>query len=166
MAWEDTKKATSFKTSYPHLKVLLTVGGWTEGSKNFSLIASTANSRKIFVESVVKLLREHNFDGLDINWQHPGQRGGDPKDKSTFPLLLKDLKEEFNKHNLLLTILINGKKFHLDAGIDFQAVTQHVDWINYITYAFNGPWENKTACSSPMRSKDQNNVVSFANILY
>lgn len=37
--------------------------------------------------------REHNFDGLDINWQFPGLRGGSEKDKVNFPLLLKVIEK-------------------------------------------------------------------------
>ena len=41
-----------------------------------------SNTRfKIFTQSVVDILREFDFDGLDFDWEYPGARGGAPEDK-------------------------------------------------------------------------------------
>lgn len=39
------------------LKVLLGIGGWNEGSTNYSMMASSSDSRKTFIASTVKFLR-------------------------------------------------------------------------------------------------------------
>lgn len=33
--------------------------------------------------------RVNHFDGLDINWEYPSQRGGSDSDIENFPILLK-----------------------------------------------------------------------------
>ena len=66
------KKATDLKYAYPKLKVTLAIGGWNEGSKKYSEMAADPNKRKIFTASVVSFLQEHNFDGLDLDWEYPG----------------------------------------------------------------------------------------------
>jgi chitinase len=50
----------------------LAVGGWNEGSETFSKMSTTSQSRQGFVDSVVNFLIKHKFDGLDIDWEYPG----------------------------------------------------------------------------------------------
>ena len=56
----------SLKARNPQLKVLLSVGGWQ--AEGFSDAALSAQSRDVFAESILALLREHSLDGVDIDW--------------------------------------------------------------------------------------------------
>jgi len=47
---------------------MIAIGGWNEGSIKYSEMAKSPASRKEFVDSVVKFLETHNFDGLDLDW--------------------------------------------------------------------------------------------------
>lgn len=53
------------------MKCFLSVGGWDAGGKVFSVMASSAASRKAFIDSVIKTLEMYGFDGLDIDWEYP-----------------------------------------------------------------------------------------------
>jgi chitinase len=48
---------TSLKERYPHLKVLLAMGGWDERSKNYSKVAESPSRRKALVSSISEYLR-------------------------------------------------------------------------------------------------------------
>jgi GH18 family chitinase len=52
------RKMTSLKQTYPHLKVLLSMGGWKEREqKNYSEVMESPPRRKAFVSSVSSFLR-------------------------------------------------------------------------------------------------------------
>jgi GH18 family chitinase len=42
-----------------------------------------------FALEVIRYLRMHNFDGLDVNWEYPATRGSPPEDKHNFAELLE-----------------------------------------------------------------------------
>jgi len=65
------------------------LGGWNEGSTNYSRLADDPERRHRFVKQSISFIRKYNFDGLDLDWEYPTQRGGHPKDKENFVLLVK-----------------------------------------------------------------------------
>ena len=67
------RKVTDLKYVNPKLKVTLAIGGWNEGSTKYSEMARDAAKRKTFVQSVTEFLKQHNFDGLDLDWEYPGK---------------------------------------------------------------------------------------------
>lgn len=70
------KKLTDFKKTHKHLKVLLAIGGWNEGSQNYSELAGHPDRRQRFVKQSSEFIRKYNFDGkycdssceLMFNW--------------------------------------------------------------------------------------------------
>lgn len=44
-------------------------------------MAATEAGRNNFTDSAVSFVKKYNFDGLDLDWEYPTQRGGSPKDK-------------------------------------------------------------------------------------
>jgi len=82
---------TALRESYPHLKVMISVGGWT-WSGGFSDMALTKASRKTFIDSAIAFLNQHKLDGIDLDWEYPGLPGAGnthrPEDKKNFTRLL------------------------------------------------------------------------------
>ncbi|KZT26865.1 glycoside hydrolase family 18 protein [Neolentinus lepideus HHB14362 ss-1] len=55
-------------------KVKLSIGGWT-GAKYFSPAVANDVNRVVFVNNIVKVYNQYNLDGIDIDWEYPGQPG-------------------------------------------------------------------------------------------
>jgi chitinase len=126
------------KARNPELKILLSVGGWT--ADGFSDAAVSADSRLEFARSVVALLREHALDGIDLDWEYPGQDVAGikarPEDRENFTLLLKMLREQLDAsgHDYLLTIASADHEYFDHTEMDKLYV--YLDWINVMTYDF------------------------------
>ena len=55
-------------------------------------MAKTADRRATFIASTVEMVKEHGFDGLDLDWEYPGGRSdspGAPEDKANFASMLR-----------------------------------------------------------------------------
>ena len=83
------ERTVALKKSNPRLKVLLAIGGWRAGSAPFVAVVDSANTRRRFAANAAKFVRQHGFDGLDVDWEFPGSRGSGPEHKALFTLLLK-----------------------------------------------------------------------------
>jgi type IV pilus assembly protein PilO len=82
---------TLLKQKQPHLKFILSVGGWTD-SGPFYEMAATDPSRQTFAQSCADFLKAYpQFDGIDIDWEHAvigGLQPGQPRDAHNYVLLL------------------------------------------------------------------------------
>ncbi|KAA0202827.1 hypothetical protein HAZT_HAZT000706 [Hyalella azteca] len=134
-SYQDIDKGgyAQFKSLKQHnkaLRNLIAVGGWNEGSARFSELVSTADTRKVFIDSAIRHMRKYSFDGLDLDWEYPASRAGStPEDKENYVLLVKELKEAFEaeaaqsgKARLLLTMAVPAGQDTIDKGFDVPAL--------------------------------------------
>jgi chitinase len=134
------------KKQNPRLRIIASVGGWQ--AEGFSDAALTDASRRTFARSVVQLLREYSLDGVDLDWEYPGQRVAGIKyrseDKHNFTLLLQTLREQLDaaggvqrrtgRDHYILTIAAADREYLDHTEMDRAHV--YLDWINLMTYDF------------------------------
>jgi chitinase len=149
---ENLAYLVALKQQNPSLTVLVSVGGW-EWSGGFSDVALTTKSRAIFIASVMDYLDRHKLDGLDIDWEYPGQAGSTnhfrPEDKQNFTLLLKELRERFDREQktihrrLFLTIAAGASSSYLE-HTEMRKVQKYVDTVNLMAYDYYEPGVDAT----------------------
>jgi len=135
---------------------MLAIGGWNEGSDKYSQMVSSDASRKVFVDSVVAFLKKYNFEGLDVDWEYPTQRGGQSSDRANYIKLLMELRAEFDKNNFVLTAAVSAGLEVIDEAYDVPSMSQYLDHIHVMAYDFHGgDWESYTGINSPLHPRSQ-----------
>ncbi len=158
------------KAKHPHLRVMISIGGWTY-SKYFSKAAATDASRKALVSSCIDIYLKGNlpvidgfggpgtgagiFDGIDIDWEWPGSLNGEANnhvdlanDRQNFKLLLKEFRQQLDALGAQ-----NGRKYLLSGflpanPVDIQGggwndpeLFNYFDFGNIQGYDFWGTWD-------------------------
>lgn len=157
----NLKKLNQLKQVNKDLKILISVGGWS-WSKNFSDAALTPASREIFAQSAVDFMIKHKIDGIDLDWEYPGQKGDNNKfrleDKENFTAVLKLLREKLDdisnmKNQYLLTIATAANQKYLD-HTNMSEAHQYLDFINIMTYDFFTGGSSQTGHHSNLSQSD------------
>ncbi|XP_034177248.2 chitinase-3-like protein 1 isoform X1 [Osmia lignaria lignaria] len=143
-------KFTRLRESSPGTKAMVAIGGWNEGSVKYSQIAGNPATRATFVKNVVAFLKKYNFDGFDVDWEYPNQRGGKPSDKENYVALLKELREEFDKHGFILSIAVAAAEGSASKSYHISQISKYVHFINLMAYDFNGSWNRFTGMNAPL----------------
>ena len=106
----------ALKTKAPQLKVMISVGGWTDSNKDpnkyFNLV-SNANNTNTFVKSVVAFLRRYNFDGIDVAWEPEKFTS---VHKAGLANLVAALKAVLKPLGFLLSALVSAHIHEIDDG--------------------------------------------------
>lgn len=55
----------------PSLKTFISVGGWAVGDEPFSDMVRFPGTRKSFIDSATRFMKDKGFDGIDIDWEYP-----------------------------------------------------------------------------------------------
>ncbi|GLS03624.1 hypothetical protein GCM10007860_07690 [Chitiniphilus shinanonensis] len=169
--WDDKmagnfRELKALKAKFPNIKNMISLGGWT-WSKWFSNAAATDALRKQLVKSCIDIYIKGNlpvvdgrggagaaadvFDGIDIDWEFPGVQGVgyntvSANDGENYRLLLAEFRKQLDElgattgKHYALTIALGVGKDKLDK-INVGSYAPYLDWINMMTYDFNGAWD-------------------------
>jgi chitinase len=141
--YDSYRRFTGLKKKNPELKAFLSIGGWNSGSGKYSMMAADPSKRSTFIKSVVPYAKKYGFDGIDFDWEYPGQReGSDPAhDKEDFTILVQEMAAALHDAGLEFTAAFSPDPVKASGAYDVPAVIKEFDWINIMTYDYHGAWE-------------------------
>ncbi|KAL7011016.1 hypothetical protein ACKWTF_014053 [Chironomus riparius] len=150
---QDFHDLMKLKEKDPCLKILISVGGWDEGSEKFSSLVETEDSVENFAEKTLRFLIFYGFDGIDIHWMYPTMRGGIKDDRQNFVKLIKALKSKLSKRNKLVVAAIGTKISHIiEAYSPMKELCDSLDYAILMTYDYFD--RSKTSIGAPLVNDD------------
>ncbi|KAL2373419.1 chitinase [Blastomyces gilchristii SLH14081] len=133
------KQLFLLKKKHRHMKVLLSIGGWTYSS-NLPKPASTPGGRTKFADTATKLMLDMGFDGLDVDWEYPKN----DDEAKNFVELLKVTREKLDAvakdRRFFLTVASPAGPQNFEK-LRLQEMTTLVDFYNLMAYDYSGSWD-------------------------
>ncbi|HEV8248249.1 MAG TPA: glycosyl hydrolase family 18 protein [Polyangiaceae bacterium] len=168
----------ALKRKHQHLRTFISIGGWsfneTATAWIFTTVAEKPSTRAEFIQSAIAFSREYGFDGVDLDWEYPGEptRGGRPQDTQNFTALLREFRaaiqdeaSKTGKEALLLTMAAPAGPYHF-RWLELDKIHESLDWINLMAYDYAGPWDGRTGVNAPFRDLGpgiQGSVSAYIN---
>ncbi|EKM59129.1 glycoside hydrolase family 18 protein [Phanerochaete carnosa HHB-10118-sp] len=149
-------------------KVKVSIGGWT-GSKYFSNAVSTPQNRQTFVGNILQLYSQYGIDGIDIDWEYPGQPGNDgniymSQDPANYLSFLQLLRETLPPQAKIsaATMTVPWTDANGETMKDVSAFAQVLDWILIMNYDTWGSSSNPGP-NAPLSNACHNSTQSSSS---
>lgn len=148
-------------------KAVLSLGGWG-GSTYFSPAVRSASSRSTFIGNIVKTYKQYNLDGIDIDWEYPGQVGAgnqkDPSDTANYQTFLQELRTALPQ-GALITAAVTQTPWVASNGQPVQSVARAAGAIDYIMIMNYDVWGSSSnpGPNAPLANLCGNSTQPTAN---
>jgi chitinase len=132
------------------VEVLLSLGGWG-WDEQFAAITSKPQSEDRYVESVLRIIDDSDYDGIDIDWEYPDTK----EEVGGFARLASRLRQGLDSiaarkgRKLYLTMAASANPGTL-SWLDRELILETMDWINVMTYDYTGDWTDYAGHHSPL----------------
>ncbi|KAI6516269.1 hypothetical protein MCOR05_011713 [Pyricularia oryzae] len=157
-AYGSVQQLYLLKKANRHVKVLLSIGGWT-WSTNFAVVASTETGRRQFASSAVGLIKDWGMDGIDVDWEYPK----DAAETGNMILLLKEVRTKLEEYaadtspgyHFLLTVATSASPsiYQIMRLGELGAI---VDYIYIMAYDYTGSWGSNSGHQANLRPSEDN----------
>jgi len=130
------------------VKVLVSLGG-ASASYGFSDMTASDAARAQFEDNIINFVRDHHYDGIDIDWEFPQ----DATDRINMVKLVNELRQRLDAlgQGYLLTMAVPVGNWY-GQWFQFDVLKNSVDWFNAMTYDFHGSWTNHSGHNAPLYS--------------
>ncbi|AMV39548.1 glycoside hydrolase family 18 protein [Planctomyces sp. SH-PL62] len=137
------------------VKVLVSLGGWGWDDQ-FREIVADPKAEARYVEAVVKLVDEFDYDGIDLDWEYPDADNEVPG----FERLTRTFRKRLDaigkaKGREMLVTMAASSNFGTLSRLDPAFLVETMDWINVMTYDFAGAWSPRAGHNAPLFASSQ-----------
>ncbi|KAF9019243.1 glycoside hydrolase [Hymenopellis radicata] len=155
--WDDSAAVLLKKiVAAAHKGIKITIGGWTR-SKHFSAAMAESDSRSTFVKNIVSLYKKMGVDGVDIDWEYPGQKGEgnefSPDDTANYLLFLRALRKALPS-KAKITAAVTPEPWVDETGSPAKGLkdfAEVLDWVLIMNYDVNVPPQQFPGPNAPLR---------------
>lgn len=123
----NTLNAIINKAQAAKIDVLIMCSG-----SSFRELVYSPTARNTFIDEITHFCVEHTLQGVELHWE--SETGFNNRDRVSFTLLLKELRDSFTVKELLLTI--SGGTWSYE--INNEAIV-YLDWLNIRSYDMGIP---------------------------
>jgi chitinase len=133
-----------------NVQVLLSLGGWG-WDKQFAATMSRPEAEERYVQAVMAIVDEYDYDGIDLDWEYPDT----PEEAAGFERLTRRFRAELDKlgqrkgRRLAQTMAASANPATLK-WLRNELLLETMDWVNVMTYDFAGDWTNFAGHHSPL----------------
>jgi len=133
-------------------------------------LVNNEEKREIFIEQAVEFVKEHNFDGLELDWEYPvcwqmDCTKGPASDREGFSALIKELSRAMHRKNMILSATMSASAEVIDKAYDIKTLSDHLDFVTVMTYDYHGHWDKQTGHLAPLY-QHENDSDPTMNINY
>ncbi|KAL7007908.1 Chitinase 4 [Cystobasidiomycetes sp. EMM_F5] len=141
------KQLYLLKKQHRHLKVLLSIGGWSY-SPAFKDATSTAEKRANFARSCIQLVEDYGIDGIDIDWEYPANGS----EADNYVDLLRTVRQALDNLAAAKGEQANGYELSIAAPcgpshyekLKIREMDRYLSFWNLMAYDYAGSWDSKS----------------------
>lgn len=147
----------NFKKKFPHLKTIISIGGW-ESRKIYPTISSSDERMRDFAKKILDFVAFYQFDGIEIDWQIENTSSTEQTAiaemyKAHFLQLAKIIHTEFQQQANPPIIFINLSQQWLTVDFPLHEIHQYADKLSLRTDYINGYWQKVATHVAPLHSE-------------
>ncbi len=137
------------------VKVLLSLGGWG-WDKQFASIVSKPEWEDRYARSVMEMVDQFDYDGIDFDWEYPDTKEEVPGFERLTRRFRKELDELGKKkgRSMVVTMAASSNPGTLK-WLDKAFLLETMDWVNVMTYDFTGNWTDYAGHHSPLHASSK-----------
>lgn len=149
------------KQQNPKLQTWIAIGGWRL-SEHFASVAADADKRSNLIRSTLKFVRQHQFDGVVLDWRYPMFHPERPLDlqreeAKDWLALVREFKQALNSVDEPLQLVVAMPSWPvLLRPLPLAEAANYVDYFYLLNVDLAGAWSRYNGHASPLYWSEQN----------